>query len=286
MLKTGIPAQWVQKQLDDLCIATPPAKRDVMEDFIKTHRDTCARVGVRLAPETDKDKAFSCETSGTILGVQYDAVTWSWNIDCEKVKIILHMLYDMAEAESVTNGKAMSICGKIVHYAPLFAGSKWWKRPLTNLPDENANKNKLLSISSIVRVTARHWIMLFNRLRLGNLPIVDPIPMTPSFFLPIYTDASGVHDNCNALRRGAGVFIANTLVRFVWPGNSTWISNHGRSTTLLESIAALQGLLTAINLHGRKTYTVFCDNAGTCHTFRKGSGKCLYTWTVLKHSMT
>ena len=133
MLKTGIPAQWVQKQLDDLCIATPPAKRDVMEDFIKTHRDTCARVGVRLAPETDEDKAFSCETSGTILGVQYDTVTWSWNIDCEKVKIILHMLYDMAEAESVTNGKAMSICGKIVHYAPLFAGSKWWERPLTNL---------------------------------------------------------------------------------------------------------------------------------------------------------
>lgn len=104
-----------------------------MEDFIKTHRDTCARVGVRLAPEIDNDKAFSCETSGTILGVQYDAVTWSWNIDCEKVQIILHMLYDMAEAESVTNGKAMSICGKIVHYAPLFAGSKWWERPLTNL---------------------------------------------------------------------------------------------------------------------------------------------------------
>ena len=138
-----------------------------------------------------------------------------------------------------------------------------------------------MSISSILRITVRHWIMLFNRLRLGNLPIVDPIPMTPSFFLPIYTDASGVHDNCNALRRGAGVFIANTLVRFVWPGNSTWISNHGRSTTLLESIAALQGLLTAINLHGRKTYTVFCDNAGTCHTFKKGSSKCQYTWTVL-----
>ena len=64
-----------------------------MEDFIKTHRDTCARVGVRLAPEIDNDKAFSCETSGTILGVQYDAVKWSWNIDCEKVQIILHMLW-------------------------------------------------------------------------------------------------------------------------------------------------------------------------------------------------
>ena len=45
MRKTGIPAQWVQKQLDDLCIATPPTKRVVMEDFVKTHRSTCARVG-------------------------------------------------------------------------------------------------------------------------------------------------------------------------------------------------------------------------------------------------
>ena len=29
------------------------------------------------------------------------------------------MLYDMVELESVTNGDAMSICVKVVHYAPL-----------------------------------------------------------------------------------------------------------------------------------------------------------------------
>ena len=71
MLRTGIPAQWVQKQLDDLCVVTPPSKRDLMEKFVTTHRATCARVGVKLAPETDKEKAFSSQTSGTILGVQY-----------------------------------------------------------------------------------------------------------------------------------------------------------------------------------------------------------------------
>ena len=69
-----------------------------MENSVTTHRTTGARVGVRLAPETDKDKAFSCETSGTVLGVHYNTVTWSWNIDCKKVKVILHMLYDMMEA--------------------------------------------------------------------------------------------------------------------------------------------------------------------------------------------
>ena len=134
----------------------------------------------------------------------------------------------------------------------------------------------------MVRLTLRYWIMLFNRLRLGNLPIVDPIEMTPNYFLPIYTGASGVHDQNNALHRGAWVYLVNTLVRFVWPGNPTWISNHGRSTTLLESIAVLHGFLTAVSIFGRRTYVVFCDNAGTCHSYRKGSSKCLYTWTVLK----
>ena len=117
-----------------------------------THRSICARVGVRLAPETDKEKAFSCETAGTVLGVQYNTVTWSWNIDCEKVKCILHMLNNMVESQSVTNGNAMSICGKIVHYAPLFASSKWWKKPVTDLPDQNASKKIMLTLSSATKI--------------------------------------------------------------------------------------------------------------------------------------
>ena len=38
MLLTGIPNQWVQKQLDDLCVATPPHKRELMENFVRTNR--------------------------------------------------------------------------------------------------------------------------------------------------------------------------------------------------------------------------------------------------------
>ena len=90
---------------------------------------------------------------------------------CEKVKCILHMLYDMVESKSVTNGHAMSICGKIVHYAPLFASSKWWKKPVTDLPDQNASKKIMLTLSSATKMCLSYWIMMFNRLRLGNLPI-------------------------------------------------------------------------------------------------------------------
>ena len=162
MLLTKLPTQWVQKQLDDLCVATPPSKRDVMENFVATHRSICARVGVRLAPETNKEKTFSCETAGTVLGVKYNTITWSWNIDCEKVTCILHILYDMIETESVTNVTAMSVCGKIVHYAPLFASSKWWKKPITDLPDQSASKKALLALSSAVKMCIKWWIMMFN----------------------------------------------------------------------------------------------------------------------------
>ena len=100
MLLTGIPNQYVQKQLDDLCVATPPHQRDLMESFVNTHRALCQREGVKLAPETDKEKAFSCETRGTVLGVIYDTNMWTWNLDSGKVNITLHDLYDMMSSLS------------------------------------------------------------------------------------------------------------------------------------------------------------------------------------------
>ena len=71
-------------------------------------------------------------------------------------------------------------------------------------------------------------------------------------------------------------------VRLIWPSRKSWITRFGHSTTLLESVACLQGLISAIMQHGRTTFVIHCDNAGTCASFRKVSSKCLYSWTILK----
>ena len=68
----------------------------------------------------------------------------------------------MVESQSVTNGIAMSVSGKIVHYAPLFASSKWWKKPITDLPDQDASKKSLIKLSSAVKMCIKWWIMMFN----------------------------------------------------------------------------------------------------------------------------
>ena len=283
MLLTGNPNQYVQKQLDDLGAATSPHQRELVESFVNTHHSFCQRVGVKLAPETDKENASSYETMRTVLCVIYDTNRWTWNLDSEKVKIMLHDLYDMMHSSSVTNEVAMRVSGKIAHYAPLFPWSKWWKKPINSLPDHDSCKKKILQISPLAKKTTRWWIMTIKRLRLGNLPIKYPAFLFPSNNISVYTDASGVHTNRNRLQRGGGVYLPNnSLVRFTWPGNNHWIKKHGHSTTLLESIACLQGLISAILQYGRSAFVIHCDNAGTCGSFRKGSCTCTYTWTILK----
>ena len=120
----------------------------------------------------------------------------------------------MLDSSSVTNELAMTVSGKVVHYSPLFPGSRWWRKPLTSLSDHDAGKRKIRPVSSTIRRAVRWWIMMFNRLRLGNLPILDPLHLFPSSSVPVYTDASGVHGSENYLQRGAGVYLNNnSLVR-------------------------------------------------------------------------
>ena len=66
LLVTVIPNQFVQEHLDDLCVVTSPHRRELMENFVRTHRAVCDRVGVKLATETDKETAFP----------RHDTQTW------------------------------------------------------------------------------------------------------------------------------------------------------------------------------------------------------------------
>ena len=70
-------AYWPPRQVGPKAVGRPPHRHYLMENFVRTHQAVCDMVGVKLAPETDKEKAFFCETSGTVLGVIYDTVMWS-----------------------------------------------------------------------------------------------------------------------------------------------------------------------------------------------------------------
>ena len=80
-----------------------------------------------------------------------------------------------------------------------------------------------------------------------------------------------------------GLYLPNqSLVRMVWPRNRKLMENHGRSTTLLESLACLQGYLATLRVYGRDTFFILCDNAGAYYSIKKGHRHCSLVWTILK----
>ena len=105
-------------------------------------------------------KPFSSETVGTVM--------WSWNLNPEKLKEILHAFYDMHESSSVMNEFAKKVNGKVAHCGPLFPGSRWWQKPLTSLPDHSTGKRKLLVLPSGAKLALRWWIIIFGRFQVGQ----------------------------------------------------------------------------------------------------------------------
>ena len=78
------PRDMVCQYLDDVCAAAP-AGSAALGRFREAYQQVAAQVGVKLAPEDDPDKAFAPTTAGTVLGVRYDTVAWTWEIPADKL---------------------------------------------------------------------------------------------------------------------------------------------------------------------------------------------------------
>jgi hypothetical protein len=100
VVKAKFPAAMVCQHLDDVCAAAA-AGDDGLQRLEADYRQTAEELGVRLAPTTDPDKAFSPCTGGTVLGVCYDTAAWTWYIPEEKLNRLLHQIKAVSLADSV-----------------------------------------------------------------------------------------------------------------------------------------------------------------------------------------
>ena len=69
--RSGMPRRSVIQHLDDVCSASP-ANSGRAQMFHTTYKEVCKELGVKLAPEGDKDKEFGPSTEGVVLGVYYN----------------------------------------------------------------------------------------------------------------------------------------------------------------------------------------------------------------------
>ena len=96
-----------------------------MQVFDDHFQRVASELGVKLAPRDVPEKSFGPSTSGTVLGVHYDTVRWTWEIPQAKLIRLLHSLRDMIDAEVIVMDQLWSVVGKILHVHALLPDGRF-----------------------------------------------------------------------------------------------------------------------------------------------------------------
>jgi hypothetical protein len=115
---SGFPKEMVYQHLDYVCAAAAAGCGSLVK-FHETYRKVAAQVGVQLAPLTDKEKAFEPCNDGTVLGMRYNTVDWTWEIPQDKLVWFVNQLASAMPADQMRQADIWSVAGRIMHYAPL-----------------------------------------------------------------------------------------------------------------------------------------------------------------------
>ena len=131
--EAGTDPDDVEQCLDDVVMVTE-ARDPACQRFYHQYRATCKELGIQLAPE-GPDKAFPPTTEGTILGIEYDWVSFKWRMPEVKASYMCETLYDIIDGVEITNRNALKLVGRINHYFPLVPGGKMERFWLAQLGD-------------------------------------------------------------------------------------------------------------------------------------------------------
>ena len=288
-LEAGVEPASVLQCLDDV-VAVAGAEETSCSEFYHTYRKVCAEVGVKLAPEGDKDKAFPPDTVGTILGIEYDTVKFQWRIPRVKASYITQTLYKIIDGDTVTNGEIMKLSGRLDHYYPLVPGGKFERFWISRLSDSLKPKHMPVQPDRLAMSQARWWVWnVTASLEWNTIP--DVRDLRPAHYIPLFPDAAGGSDQNIALGFGGCIWTERGTIPWCylpWPEliredrKNRWGMKFARKLSVLEAVAAL-GLLSSepVLLKGRNV-RIFSDNIGFVLSYRKGNSTCSYLVTVIK----
>ena len=203
-----MPRRCVIQHLDDVCSGSPGGSGRAKR-FYDRYGEVCRKVGVKLAPTDDPDKAFPPTTEGIVLGVCYDTVRWVWYLREDKLSIILNMIEDAMEDEEMTQRTVKSLQGKLVDIRCLIPGAKFFLANLIMDSHQTGELETMVSLSNWTRHDLAWWKLVLP-LCSGHSRLQDPDRQPGASALEIYSDAA----------RGSRDSLGNGVGMAVYP--NTW----------------------------------------------------------------
>ena len=285
IFRSGIRKEAVIQFLDDCCAAAPKGS-SILEVFDRVFAEVAVELGIKLAPRDDPDKSFGPRTHGTVLGIYYDTVSWTWALPEEKLLRLLHLLRELLSVDVATQGQIMTMAGKILNIAPLVPSGKFNLDCIIKANAVSQDKKLEVLVPPALKRQMSFW---FDMLRLcsGKAEIPDPVIDLPAWAFNVYTDAAG--GSCSSLGLGAGAVACGFWAFVPWSFaiNSGLLTADGRrldrAMSALELVGPLLALVSGHNRWRGHCVKFWVDNSGSVFIFKKGySTSCVLSTTLVK----
>jgi hypothetical protein len=269
---SGFPREMVCQHLDDVCAAAA-AGCGSLGKFHETYRKVAAQVGVQLAPLTDKDKAFEPCNDGTVLGVRYNTVDWTWEIPQEKLVWFVNQLAAAMAADRMRQADIWSVAGRIMHYAPLIPCGRFNLDHVVRANGMSKEKDFMVQIGPELKRQLHFWYtMAVATSGMTRIPAVGLA--LPPWTRECYTDAAG--GTMNGIGRGVGAVSQDWWAYIPWPRKINCGVKAADGKKLSRKLSALElvgPLLCVTSGHewcrGR-VVRVWVDNIGAVKIWSKG----------------
>ena len=280
-----LPANQVCQYLDDVCAAAPAGSCELAK-FERTYRSVAQQIGVQLAPTDDPDKAFSPCNAGTVLGVYYDTLSWTWSIPPDKLARLVLEIRGALTVPYLPQAEVWSIVGRIVHYCPLIPTGRFNLDKLIKANHVSTDKRHLVEMTVAVKRQLWFWLTMLQAC-CTDTSIPDPAAKFPPWTVEVFTDAAG--GTTSELGRGCGVVCDAWWAYVPWSRKINCGARAGDGRKISQKLSALElvGPLVALaagHLWSRgKFVRIWVDNSGSVCIWKKGySSSCELCTTLVK----
>ena len=282
LLICGFLRELVCQHLDDVCAAGGQE----LFDFERTYRMVAEEVGVKLAPTDDPDKAFSPCHQGTVLGVYYDTVEWTWCIPADKLSRLMGQLRAAMDADCLRQDEIWSLVGRVLHYCPLVPAGRFNIDHLIKANGVSSEKKRMVELSPAFKRQVWFWLTMV-RVSSGHCRIPDPEDRFPVWTRECYTDSAG--GSMGRPGRGAGVVSESWWCYYPWARKVNCGvraedgKKLGRKLSALELVGPLICLTAGSSWCRNRPVRVWVDNMGSVKIWKKGySPVCGLCTTLVK----
>jgi hypothetical protein len=186
----NIPKTCVHRQLDDVPVVSPKGS-GLTDRFVSRYKTVCAELKIPLAPYCDRrEKAFGPGTYGTVLSINFDSETLTWNLSAEKEAGIQALIDQFLAKNSCSLLEAQKLHGKLFDFSLSCEFMLGFRFHLVELLSKfGANEGRKL-IPRILKDDLWVWKKAVAAARLG-LPLHEAHENPPLDVLTFVSDAAG-----------------------------------------------------------------------------------------------